>query len=104
MRIVYALVLIAGLAAVVADHLDQPVIRAGGLAGRFRRSLRALRRAVSFGAEEIASAIVRQKRLDLGAARRAQNAAVASAFERGGGGREAHRLALGYPRPRPASA
>jgi hypothetical protein len=53
MRIVYALVLIAGLAAVIVDHLASPVIRARGFAGRFRRRLRALRRPVSFGAEEI---------------------------------------------------
>ena len=56
MRIVYALVLIAGLGAVVADHLTSPSIRARGLAGGFRRRLRALRRAVSVGAEEIAVA------------------------------------------------
>ena len=54
MRIVYALVLIAGLAAVVADHLASPSSRAGGLAGGFRRRLRALRRAVPVDAEKIA--------------------------------------------------
>ena len=54
MRIVYALVLIAGLAAVVADHLASPSSRTGSLAGRFRRSLRALRRAMPVNTEKIA--------------------------------------------------
>ena len=78
MRIVYALVLIAGLGAVVADHLDQPVERPRGLAGGFRRRLRAVRRAVPVDAEEITPLqFSRQKRLDLGAPRRAQDAGTA---------------------------
>ena len=46
---------------------------------------------------------VGEKRLDFGARRRAQNAAIARAFERRGRGRKAHRRPLA-PCPRPASA
>ena len=41
-----------------------------------------------------AQVVRREKRLDLGARRRAQNAAIARAFERGGRGRKAHRRPL----------
>ena len=53
MRIAYALVLIVGLAAVIADHLTRPS-SAARCRRRIRRRLRALRRALPVDTEKIA--------------------------------------------------
>ena len=107
MRIVYALVLIAGLGAVVADHLTSPSIRARRVAGGFRRRLRALRRAVPVGAEKVTllrtRRCSRQKRLDLGARRRAQDAAKRVHLSAAAAAAKRIAVALGHC-PRPASA
>ena len=47
MRRVYIVVVLIGVAAILVDHLLEPVERPCRVAGRFRRRLRALRRAVS---------------------------------------------------------
>ena len=60
MRKVYIVVVLLGVAAILVDHLIEPLERPRGVAGGFRRRLRALRRAVPIE-EIIDSAVLLRK-------------------------------------------
>ena len=92
MRRVYIVVVLIGVAAILVDHLSSPVERPRGVAGGFRRRLRALWRALSVEKINAPTVIFLEEFLDFGARRCTGTAAKFRAFECGSRARKAQHI------------